>query len=248
MISIFWIGTIMMGFLAIGLLFLAVFYQRNLNKFKIKEAEELLINSLESEKKERKRISLDLHDGLQGDLSAVRNFLLLLQRVESIEDKELMYNETKIALENAIENTRVLSQKLMPPLLIDGGLVIALNSYFETLNKSSTGKVFFLNTDLLTHSFSETVSYELYRIVQEFCTNFLKYGNADHFLVAFVPDDFFYSIEIVDNGIPFNFRECYFNSMSSGLKNIQTRINVLKGTLQQREVIDGNHFLIQIPY
>lgn len=246
MISLFWIGTLVMITLVLGLLFLAVFYQRNLTAFKIKEAEELLKNSLESEKEERKRISLDLHDGLQGDLNAVRNFLVLLKRSETDEDKELLLNETRIAVENAIENTRLLSQKLMPPLLIDGGLVIALNHYFETLNKS-TGKTFLLHTDLFSSTFSETASYELFRILQEFCTNFIKYGNSDQFLVVFMTNELFNVIEIIDNGIPFVFKECYSLSNGGGLKNIQSRINVLNGTLDQREVVNGNHFVLQLP-
>jgi signal transduction histidine kinase len=245
MISLFWIGTLVMLTLVLGLLFLVIFYQRNLAAFKIKEAKELLKNSLESEKEERKRISLDLHDGLQGDLSAVRNFLVLLKRAKTDEDKELLLFETRTAVENAIENTRLLSQKLMPPLLIDGGLIVVLNQYFKSLNKS-TGKTFLLRADLFDSTFSETASYELFRVIQEFCTNFIKYGNDDQFLVVIMTNDIFNVIEIIDNGIPFYFKECYTNSNGSGLKNIQTRITVLNGTLDQREVVNGNHFVIHL--
>ena len=55
--SIFFIGTFLMLFLALCLLFMVLFYQRHLTKIKKKEAELLLKTALKSEKKERKRIA-----------------------------------------------------------------------------------------------------------------------------------------------------------------------------------------------
>lgn len=49
--SIIFIGTFLMLFLAFGLLFMVLFYQRHLAKIKKKEAELLLKTALKSEKK-----------------------------------------------------------------------------------------------------------------------------------------------------------------------------------------------------
>ena len=78
--SIFWIGTFIMLFLAFGLLYMAAFYQRHFAKMRQKETEALLKTALESEKNERQRIAKDLHDSVQGDLSAVRNYVALLSK------------------------------------------------------------------------------------------------------------------------------------------------------------------------
>jgi signal transduction histidine kinase len=133
----------------------------------------------------------------------------------------------------------------MPPLFIDEGIVIALNHYFKKLSES-TGKKFLLQTDLFTSTFSETASYELFRVLQEFCTIFIKYGNSDQFLVVFMTNDIFNVIEIIDNGKPFVFKEGYSLSNGEGIKNIQSRITFLNGTLNQREVANGNHFVIYL--
>jgi len=75
--TLFWIGTFIMLVLAVSLIVLAIFYQRNLHQYKLQESELLLKASLESEQVERARIASELHDGLQGDLNAVKNFLFL---------------------------------------------------------------------------------------------------------------------------------------------------------------------------
>ena len=51
LISLFWVGTFIMLFLAFGLIFLVVSYQRHFFRMKREEAENMLKVSLESEKK-----------------------------------------------------------------------------------------------------------------------------------------------------------------------------------------------------
>ena len=54
-------------------------------------------------------------------------------------------------------------------------------------------------------------------------------------------------IEMVDNGAPFDFYNQLSTSKGLGLKNISSRLKVIGATLLQREVIEGNHFLISLP-
>ena len=82
-IYILWIGTFVMVALAIMVFSLTYFYQKRVQKIKIEEAKKLLSASLRSEEKERKRIASDLHDGVLGDLNAVRNFIAVLVQTET---------------------------------------------------------------------------------------------------------------------------------------------------------------------
>ena len=70
---LFWIGTAVMFFLALGVLLFVVLYRNKLHKIKRRESEQLLKASIESEKRERKRIAMDLHDSISGDLSPIQN-------------------------------------------------------------------------------------------------------------------------------------------------------------------------------
>ena len=245
MISVFWIGTFVMLFLAVGLILLAVFYQRNLHLFKMQESDLLLKASLESEKIERRRISSELHDGLQGDLNTIVNFIAICTRVTNEDERIMVLNEARLAAEVAIQTTRNLSQNLMPPLLEEGGFITAITSYLVNISKS-TGKSFSIKADFPNLIIPTTIAYELYRIIQEFCTNALKHGEVNQFLCVFYGDKNNVFIELVDDGIPFDFKTCYLQSEGSGLRSVQSRLKFINGYIDQRTVAEGNHFVIRI--
>jgi signal transduction histidine kinase len=126
-----------MLFFAFILIFLVLFYKNYFFRMKQQEAESLLKTSLESEKKERERIAADLHDSVSSDLSAIRNFLAVIHKTEADEERKAIFNELKLGVEHSIENTRLISYKLSPPLLDNYGLVVALEDYFTNLTKKT---------------------------------------------------------------------------------------------------------------
>lgn len=239
------IGTGLITLLVLFVLFLAVFYQTNMMKVKRKEAELLLKTSLESEKMERKRIAADIHDGVSGDLNAIRNFLSVLYKTEQDEEKKALFEEIKSGVEAALENTRLVSYKLMPPLLESSGFIVALQDYFDRIN-SKTIANFSLETDIVFFDVSNEISYELFRIMQEFTTNMIKYGNITKCSIGITFEEKVYNIIITDDGTPYNFKELYQVSKGTGLKNINSRLKVIESVLKQKNVSDGNQFLISI--
>jgi len=244
-ISVFWLGTSVMLFLAFALIFLVLYYQNHFVKMKQKEAETLLKTSLASEKEERQRIAKDLHDSVQGDLSALRNFMTILERKTEKEAYNHLVLDAKYALETAIINTRVISNKLMPPLLATAGFTIALRDYLDQLSVLS-GKVFDFKTDFSEALIPDEYSYELLRVVQEFCQNMLKHGEISKALIVLYITSEEVRLELFDDGISFDFKTAYQHSKGSGLYNIQSRLNSMKAVLVQREVAVGNHFIIHL--
>ena len=239
------IGTGLIVILVFVVLFLAVFYQSYVLKMKRNEAELLLKTSLESENQERKRIAADIHDGVSGDLNAIRNFLAVLYKNEKDNEKRLLFEEIKSGVEAALENTRLVSYRLMPPLLEISGFLVTLEDYFDRI-KSKTNADFSLVTQLKSFYFPHDISYELFRVLQEFTTNMIKYGNISKCQVIISLDNDTYTIEVTDDGIPFNFKEMYLLSKGSGLKNISSRLKVIEASLIQNEIAEGNQFLIFI--
>lgn len=231
--------------LAFGLLFMVLFYQNHFVKMKRKEAETLLKTALESEKEERQRIAKDLHDSVQSDLSAIRIYIVLLERMSVGQSTNSLLLEVKNAVDQAIANTREISNKLMPPLLETVGFSAALRNYLGQLTVLS-GKEFNYRTDFSEVPISSEYSYELFRIVQEFCQNMLKHGRISHVLIALYTTPEGISLEIIDDGVRFDFKTAYHQSKGSGLNNIQSRLNSIKAVLVQREVTVGNHFVIHL--
>jgi signal transduction histidine kinase len=241
----FWIGTAVMLLFAFGVLFLVLFYQNYFIKIKRKEAELLLKASLESEKKERMRIAADLHDGVSGDLNAIRNYLSILHKGEKDMEKQELFAEIKGGVEAALENTRQVSYKLMPPLLELAGFTVALQDYFERLTLSS--KITFetvSKTD--APEFFQEVGYELFSIVQELTTNMIKYGAISHCQVTIYSLEKEHCIEITDDGTSFDFKALLAISTGSGLKNISSRLKAIEAKMEQREMSEGNHFIITL--
>lgn len=210
------------------------------------EALLLLKASLESEKSERQRIAADLHDSVSSDLSAIRNYLVIILKTEKDSEKMELFTELKEGVETAIENTRLVSYKLMPPLLENLGFVAALDDYLSKLSKTTSLKfdLVYSNDDF---NFDNNVSYELFRIVQEFTTNMLKYGNISNCSIVLYLLDKNSFIEIIDDGKQYSFDLEYASSQGSGLKNINSRLKVIGASLLQREVMVGNHFVITLP-
>lgn len=244
-VSVLWIGTFVMLLLVFGLLFMAVFYQRNIAQMRQKEAEKLLKTALESEKKERQRIATDLHDSVQSDISAIRNYFTILSRKVTDESVLELIEVIKTVIDQTADNTRSISYKLMPPLLQTSGFCAAVQNHFERLTES-TGKNFSMQADLPNMIIPAEKAYELFRIVQELTQNMLKYGNISECRLFIYETEKNISLELVDDGILFDFKSSFQESTGSGLYNIKSRLTSIEAEMLQREVIEGNHFVITL--
>ena len=244
-VTVFWIGTIAMVSLVFGMLFLVLFYQNYFSKMKRKEAESLLQIALESEQKERQRIAADLHDGVSSDLTGIRNYILLLSRKELDNDKKLLFADLQLGVENAIESIRLVSYQLMPPLLQEYGFLAAITDYFDQLAKNNNLLFNVICKDLHADIVAST-GYELFRIVQEFCTNMIKYGQISSCTLVLYQIENTFFLELIDDGVGFDFKSALQLSKGAGLKSINSRIQFIGGVLEQREVSVGNHFMLQI--
>lgn len=233
-----------MLFLGFVLISLVLFYRNFLSMMKRKEAEQLLQVSLESEKNERRRIAADLHDSVSGDLVAIRNYLMILQKSGEEKVDGSIVDELREGVENALQNTRQVSYKLMPPLLDTLGLAAAVNDNFERL-AGKTSVTFSVEHDDSPELPAE-ISYELFRIIQEFTTNMLKYGNVTVCKVKIYELQGSIFITIADDGEPFRFNEMLAKSSGTGLKNISSRLKVIGATLTQRQMEKGNDFIITL--
>ncbi len=239
----FLIGTLAMVFLALGVIFISVIYKARVDRLNRKKSESLLNASLNSEKRERQRIASDLHDGLSGDLSAVKNFIALLNSKEEDVSKKEILQEVSIILTHALTNVQNISYNLMPPLLESYGLVPTLKSYFDRIKKSNniTIKQLYFS-DIIEIPSSE--AYEIYRIVQELTTNMVKHGNSKQISIAITLDHNTLIFEIIDDGISFDFNQKIQSSLGMGLKNISSRIKHIDAKFIQQPVSNGNKFQI----
>jgi len=243
--SLFWIGTCVMMLFSLAFILLVLFYQRYLFKRK-KEEESLVLKAvLEAEKKERFRLAADLHDGVSGDLNAIRIYLSLLMKNHPDDAKQEIYDDIKAGIEAALENTRAISYNLMPPAMETLGFYEAVKDYLQKLSIKGTID-FEVCCKQETVNIPEPIGYELFRVIQEFTTNILKYSTASSVLINMTQRANAFTMEIIDNGSPFIFMEELTVSRGIGLRNILGRLKVINATLSQEKLPNGNHFTITL--
>lgn len=241
----FWIGTSIMVVMTLVVLFVTIMYQKKMHKIKQKESENLLKVSLESEKRERKRIASDFHDGISGDLNAIRNYITFLNQNESNSATKPVLEEIKSALSTMLIDVQDISYNLMPPLLDTLGLIPTLNDYFERVRKwnNITVTSTYYQNDIPVNS---SDAYELYRIIQELISNMLKYGKIKSVDFTFELNDNRIEIRITDDGAAFDFYESLKETSGMGLKNIISRTKHIGAKLTQIPAQKGNVIVITL--
>lgn len=224
-----------------ALVIMVLAYQRHFFKIKKKEAALMLETAFVSEMKERQRVAADLHDSVLGDLGAVRVYLSILKKEYG--DSE-SFKEVDEAIAHAIQNTRFISHNLMPPLLESQGFAAVLREHFERLSVKT--HIHFEVNESAAIEIDPLQLYALYRIVQEFGNNIVKYSQASVCQVALAVEQGVFSITITDDGDAYDFENCLKKSTGLGLQNIKSRLKTIGATLHQEQVPVGNKFTIAL--
>lgn len=242
---IFWISTLAMLLLVFALFSFALIYRKNTYKQKQRESENLLKASLESEKRERQRLASDFHDGVSGDLSAIRNYITILDQQEEIPFNKTILLEIKSALDKTLKNIQQISYNLMPPMLETLGLIPTLQDYFERIKKLNNIHISFRYYQK-NLPVSSSDAYELYRIIQELISNMFKHGNVSRIDFSIEKKEKNIEIKITDDGIAFDLYQSLVDTSGMGLKNIISRATHIGASVIQVPVEKGNAITIRL--
>lgn len=219
--------------LAVGLYF---FYrnrkkthQRNLKTMQQEKELQVLQAVLQGEEKERSRIAKDLHDGVAGMLAAVKmHFSSVSIQHQSIQGDEAFLQGIRL-LDEASQEVRKTSHNLMPEVLLQHGLDVALRRYCQNISNSNVLQVQYDSWGEMRR-FQNNFELSVYRIVQELLNNIVKHSRASNALVQVSQQGTVLSITVEDNGIGFNTQAA--NSDGMGLRNLQTRVEAMNGHIQ----------------
>lgn len=221
------IGTLAMFIMALSIIVFAVLYQQKMRR-KRQEIVQLELNyknemvqaTLDAKELEQRRIAIELHDDIGSSLTALKLSFVSLP----INDEErIMLTE---GIQNTINKVRSLSNRLLPSVLEELGLVPAVKSLLNTLGQQISNVHFSVIAvnDPKHESQTKEVSLAVYRILQELINNILKYANATEIQLTLEQDEEGIQIILIDNGTGFvPTKEDKLKSQSLGLKNIESR-------------------------
>lgn len=184
----------------------------------------------EARRIEKKRIGLELHDGVMNKLVSTRLNLSILSisRDEATVKKCLDYIKDIQNIEKEIRNVaHNLNQEAFSGTNSFSKL---LNSFMKDLNRVSN-TVFKMKTDSCIdwNTISNSRKMNLYRIIQEASHNILKHAKAKNAIINIVIVDANINLSITDDGIGFS---PSLSENGIGLKNMEYRIKTLKGKIE----------------
>lgn len=186
---------------------------------------------LNAEENERKRISGELHDGLGQMFSAVKMNLSSLTENLSFKDEysKEMFGKTMDLIDESCKEVRVISHQMAPNVLLKSGLAAAIRDFVSKIDAHKL-KIN-LETFGLQERLQQNIETVLYRIIQETVNNVIKHAHANSLDIQLTKDQTGINVMIEDNGIGFDASQIEkFEGI--GLKNIQTRVEFLKGTVE----------------
>lgn len=214
-------------------------------KMKLRDAQ--IRAEIESQENERKRFARDLHDGMGQTISALKLMLQSLPVNASLEERVALVERSEILLNDMHQEIRRIAFNLMPHVLVQHGLVTALDESIQRINASGQVLVRVSSYDM-PKRLPEVQEISLYRITQEWINNVIKYAQATLIEVQLFGYDNEIVIIIEDDGLGFN-PERLERSEGNGWKNIRTRLSLIKGSweLDTSEGRKGTSFILKVP-
>jgi signal transduction histidine kinase len=197
--------------------------------------ERLLSKLVWAQEEERKKVSLEIHDGPAQTLYAA---LFRLQTYQALlgSDPEHAAQELEGAvgsIRDTLQEIRRLIFDLRPMSLDEIGLVPALRQYAEKLSSRHAIRIE-VKTRGPERRFAVSLETALYRIVQEALTNTWKHARATKASVTVTFDARRCNIQIADDGIGFDLTAVGANGQGEhlGIAGIRERAEMIGGTLR----------------
>ena len=168
------------------------------SQFKMRHLSKKLIRAQEAE---RRRISVELHDGISSNIIAVR--LMLENKLAEIGYEDEFADIIK-TLKLISTDTRRISRNLHPSVLEDIGLVAALKTIISEFSRSKPDIEFLSRIRIDDIDIDAGIKLTLYRILQEALNNIIKHSRADRVEIVCESVDTRLELKISDNGCGFD--------------------------------------------
>ncbi len=183
---------------------------------------------INSQEKERNRFARDLHDGFGQMISILKMNISNLDQEQNDASKLAALRQSNNVIDEMYDELRNICFDLMPQTLMQQGLSAALEEFGNRVSQTAKVdcKVMIFDEYKRLSEFQEV---SIFRIVQEWVNNVLKYAQASEISIQLTRDETEVTLTIEDNGQGFN-SVLFYAGKGNGWKNIQTRLKQINGT------------------
>lgn len=192
----------------------------------IREKENSLAAVFEATENERQRIAKDLHDGVGQQLSGIKLAWNKLGNQLNNTETAIKLNNLTQVLDEATGELRQISHQMMPKVLLELGLIPAIEDMLEkSLGLSEID--YKLEEFQLNERLEQRIEIALFRVSQELINNIIKHSKAKKVNVQLYKNQGHVIMMIEDDGIGLNQNN---SSDGHGFINIKSRLDVVHGS------------------
>lgn len=189
---------------------------------------ELAESQIEIREETLRNISWELHDNI-GQLMTLAKI-----QAQMAQERPELLSEVSETIGTGIDELRALSKLINPEALKSLSLPEALSLEIERFNRLK-----FIAASLKVEGevlpIEGNIQIIIFRILQEFFSNTIKHSRASTLNVVLNYSDSFLNISAADNGVGFDQAD---NFMGIGLKNMETRAQLINSTLKINSIKD----------
>ena len=203
-----------------------------------------------AEERERRKIAIDLHDGICQTLAMVKMKLEMLKGQCKTTPKEVL-SDILINVEELINDTRSMAIDLSPPALYELGLESALEGLIDKFSVAHDMEFTFIcNHDL--GGLSKDVEVLVFHSIKELLTNAIKHSMASRVEVKISFERGVLKVFVQDNGIGMKDVKLKTTRLGGfGLFSIKERLSHMGGSLrynsnEEKGVLFSMHLPVKI--
>ena len=176
------------------------------------------------QEKERTELGQELHDNINQILASTKLYIECAMRDEKPR-KDLMA-ESKLLIEKAMTELRILSKSLLPPSLGETGLQQALLELIEDITQVNELSITLDWVISNENQISKNLKLTIFRIAQEQLNNVIKHAHAKNVIIKIIEGDECIEMSVTDDGLGF---DTSLKRNGVGLRNITSRAEVNNG-------------------
>jgi|LSQX01.2.fsa_nt_gb signal transduction histidine kinase len=200
--------------------------------------------------RERKRLSMELHDETSQSLTTLLLVAKLIQETDNLSEAHKLAGNIREIIYKTLEEIQRLSYELRPGTLDDESLYTNLKKYIENLSRYTD-----LNIEYnlqacksLDIRLTPAVKTTIFRIVQEALSNVIRHAEAKNVKVLLCCNDRTIEVIIEDDGRGFDLASLQKDRQALGLSGMTERASLAGGEL----LIDtgpgkGTSVILKIP-
>ena len=207
--------------------------------------EEITKSKIEINEQALQNISWEIHDNV-GQLLSVAKMQLNMVQMSLPQKHQKQINETGEIIGKSLQELRGLAKSLNPETIKNKGLIESIALEIDRFNRLN-----FINAVLKIsdepYSLINEKEIILFRILQEFCNNSLKYSKAENLIIELIYKPSCLEVIIEDDGIGFDMNDTT-NHGGIGLMNMKSRTKLIGATFEMKSEVNlGTKLYISCP-